>query len=292
MVDRGGGISRPNRNIRRERSTERNRIMPWPRVFESIGDRCDGMLRYLSTISTFIPELPNDGACMTGPLSSLRRLSASDGRRIPRAKGFGLITKVTTLVPAVALTFDDGPSPVYTSRLMDVLNRYNAKATFFMLGSAARAYPDLVRTVFDAGHAIGNHSYSHCDFVEVSHRTRLAEIRACSRALDNYESKIFRPPYGRQNLAAYFAARSLGYKTIKWTISAGDWKGLTSSEIADSVLCRLHPGAIVLLHDSIATRPGEDQSATIDAVERILAHTAGDYQYLTIPELFRLGRAS
>ena len=205
---------------------------------------------------------------------------------------FAPITEVRTMAPVVALTFDDGPNPVYTARLLKVLQRHRAKATFFMLGSAAQAHPEIVDAVADAGHAIGNHSYSHCDFLELSHRRRVQEIRACSRSLQGYETKIFRPPYGRGNLASYIAVRSLGYKVVKWTISTGDWKHLKGTDISELILQQLRPGAVILLHDGIANNPNADRSATIDAVDRLLNGTAGKYRYLTIPDLFTMGRPS
>ncbi|MEI9928875.1 MAG: polysaccharide deacetylase family protein [Sphingomonas sp.] len=225
--------------------------------------------------------------------SDHQRGSTSPANRLAtlRRKICGPITEVRTSAPVVALTFDDGPDPVYTPQLLEVLRRRRAKATFFMVGSAAQAHPEIVSAVAEAGHAIGNHSYSHCDFLEVPPRRRIAEIRACARSLGGHETKIFRPPYGRENLASHLAARSLGYSVVKWSISTGDWRGVTSTEIADLILRQLRPGAIILLHDSIARDPGADRSATIDAVDRLLDATEGAYTYLTIPELFAHGRA-
>lgn len=201
----------------------------------------------------------------------------------------GPITEVRTSAPVAALTFDDGPNPVYTPRLLEVLKRHRVRATFFMVGSAAQAHPGIVEAVAEAGHVIGNHSYSHCDFLEVPHRRRTAEIRACARSLGIHETKFFRPPYGRENLASHLAARSLGYKVVKWSISGGDWRKMTSAQIAEPILRKLRPGAIVLLHDSLARDPDDDRSATIDAVDRLLDETAGEYDYLTIPDLFACG---
>jgi peptidoglycan/xylan/chitin deacetylase (PgdA/CDA1 family) len=207
-----------------------------------------------------------------------------------RRKLYGPITSVQTTDKVVALTFDDGPHPINTPRLLEVLRRYGAKATFFMLGRAAQAYPDLVDVVAQAGHAIGNHSYSHCDFLKTSRRQRKEEILACSKSLRGHESKIFRPPYGRENLACHIEARILGYTVVKWSISAGDWIERTGAEMSSRISRQLDPGAIVLLHDGIAKNPGADQSSTIEAVESILGGTIGAYSYVTIPEMFKLGR--
>ena len=206
-----------------------------------------------------------------------------------RRRFFGPITEVRTSERVVALTFDDGPNPVHTPRLLDVLARHRAKATFFMLGRAARAYPELVEAVAEAGHAIGNHSHSHCDFLTVPHRRRSAEIRTCSKWLGDHEAKIFRPPYGRENLATHLTARTLGYKVAKWTISTGDWEAVSSAEIYERMRKGLRPGAIILLHDGSGRDPSCDRSATVDAVDRLLRE-AREYRYITLPELLLNGR--
>jgi peptidoglycan/xylan/chitin deacetylase (PgdA/CDA1 family) len=224
-----------------------------------------------------------------GPLGRALK-EAVDLADAPRRKLYGPVTDVLTDERAVALTFDDGPNPVYTPRLLDVLQRYGTKATFFMLGRAARAHPEVVEAVANAGHAIGNHSYSHCDFRSVTSDRRRQEIRDCSQSLRGFESKIFRPPYGSENMASHFDARTMGYTVVKWTVSVGDWEQVPSATISERIVQQIRPGAIVLLHDSIATHPHADRSAVVDAVECLLQVTAGEYVYHTIPELFRLGR--
>lgn len=206
-----------------------------------------------------------------------------------RRRYFGPISDVRTTTRVAALTFDDGPNPTYTPWLLEVLARRRAKATFFMIGSAARAYPEIVRAVAAAGHAIGNHSQTHPDFLKVRHGRRIAEIRACSESLGEHETKIFRPPFGRENFASHLAARSLGYQVAKWTVSTGDWEAISSAEIYARVRAKLRPGAIVLLHDGSARDPSADRSAMVEAVDRLLGE-ADDYRYLTLPDLFALDR--
>jgi peptidoglycan-N-acetylglucosamine deacetylase len=114
----------------------------------------------------------------------------------------GTISHVHTRESVAALTFDDGPDPEYTPRLLAILERYRAQATFFMTGKAAQAHPELVRRVAQAGHAIGNHSWDHPSFPLISGRERRAQIRACAQALVPYGSRLFRPPYTEQNLGS------------------------------------------------------------------------------------------
>lgn len=208
----------------------------------------------------------------------------------PRRKLYGPITDVLTSEKIVALTFDDGPHPVYTPRLLNVLQHYRATATFFMLGGAAHAHPEVVEIVAKAGHALGNHSYSHCDFRLATRSRRREEILECSKSLHRYESKIFRPPYGSENMGSHFDARNMGYAVVKWNIAVGDWEQISGVEIARRIVQQIKPGAIVLLHDSIAKNPQSDRSSTIEAVERLLEVTRGEYTYCSIPELFRFGR--
>jgi peptidoglycan/xylan/chitin deacetylase (PgdA/CDA1 family) len=232
---------------------------------------------------------PGKSAQVNDPALSIR--PQRPGRlAVLRRRLFGPITEFRTAARVAALTFDDGPNPTYTPRLLEVLARHGAKATFFMVGRAARAYPGIVRAVVEAGHAIGNHSHSHCDFLTVSQRRRIAEIRTCSNWLGEHEAKVFRPPYGRENLATHFAARSLGYEVVKWTISTGDWEAISSGEIFERMRAKLKPGAIILLHDGHAKDPLADRSATVDAVERLLQETR-EYSYLTVPDLLMNNRS-
>src|SRR6266849_2574451 len=96
----------------------------------------------------------------------------------------GTIAHVATRDAVAALTFDDGPHPEYTPRLLQILERHQARATFFMLGEKAHRYPELVQRVAQAGHAIGNHSWDHPVFPEISRRERRDQIRACAKAID------------------------------------------------------------------------------------------------------------
>ncbi len=206
-----------------------------------------------------------------------------------RRKYFGPITQVRTQKPIAALTFDDGPGPEFTPLLLEVLERHQAKATFFVVGEAAQRHPQIVEAMAEAGHAVGNHSHTHCDFLTVPFDRQIREIRSCSQALGEYGEKIFRPPYGRENFASHLAARSLGYRVVKWTISTGDWTGISSDEIYQRMHSALRPGAIILLHDSSAKTPSADRSPTIAAVDRLLREAA-DYDFVTVPELFADGQ--
>ena len=129
----------------------------------------------------------------------------------------GTITHVITEEPVVALTFDDGPHPVYTPQLLRILEKCRAYATLFMVGQAASEYPDLVRQVAKAGHAIGNHTWSHLALPSIKRKDRWKQLRACKRALAPYGNRFFRPPYGEQSPGSHFDAFCLGYAWLHLT---------------------------------------------------------------------------
>ena len=135
----------------------------------------------------------------------------------------GSITHVATADPVAALTFDDGPHAEYTPRLLDILARHHARATFFMLGQSAIQYPDLLRRIAQAGHAIGNHSWDHASFPFITGRQRREQIRACARAIAPYGQRLFRPPYGEQSLASRLNILRMRYKVILFNCEVGDW---------------------------------------------------------------------
>lgn len=205
----------------------------------------------------------------------------------------GTITHVSTSKPAVALTFDDGPDPVYTPRLLDVLQRHQAKATFFMVGQAAERHPDIVKKVAAAGHAIGNHSWDHPSFPLLTGRERRAQIRACAKALAPYGQQIFRPPYADQNLLSRLDALWLGYQVITYDSTAMDWLDHDAEWIRNRIVSRIHNGSIILFHDSLF-RHGEDRyvdrTPMLNAVDMLLTELGGRLSFMTVPGLLRQGR--
>ena len=204
----------------------------------------------------------------------------------------GTITHVSTSKPAVALTFDDGPDPVFTPRLLDVLQQHHAKATFFMVGQAAQRHPDIVKKVASAGHAIGNHSWDHTSFPLLTGRERRAQIRACAKALAPYGQQIFRPPYGDQNLWSRLDALWLGSQVIAWNLAAMDWLDHDADWIKNRIMSRIQNGSIILFHDSLF-RHGEDRyvdrEPMLKAVDMLLNESSGRLIFMTVPELLRQG---
>ncbi len=202
------------------------------------------------------------------------------------------LTHVLTEDPVIALTFDDGPDPVYTPRLLDILAAHRARATFFMIGVHADRHPDLVARVAAEGHIIGNHSWDHPSFPLISREERREQVRACAQAIAPYAGQLFRPPYGHQDLASWLDVDQIGYHAVAWKIAPGDWEESDGPSIADAVVAELQPGAVVLLHDGLFDASDNrffPRDSTISAVELMLDRLAGRLRFVTIPELLQYG---
>lgn len=205
------------------------------------------------------------------------------------------ITHVETRDPIAALTFDDGPHPVNTPRVLNILDKYGAKATFFMVGEAANRYPKAVKLVAKAGHAIGIHSWNHQNLTNVHSRfSRLKQMIACERATIPYCKRLFRPPYGAHNSQIRIDALILRYKIILWNVSAQDWLHQGPEDIAHKIIDRMTPGTIFLLHDAIykstMTEPQLDRGPMLDGLEIALTELKKRLRFVTVPDLLRSGR--
>lgn len=203
----------------------------------------------------------------------------------------GSVTSVITRVPAVALTFDGGPDPHWTPRLLAALQRHQAHATFFMIGKYAARHPEIVREAAGRGHAIANHSWDHPSFPLISHSERRRQIRACAEALAPYEQRLFRPPYGHQDLSSRLDAMLLGYTVVTWSLHAFDWEPQSAQSMLASLEDGIAPGSVVLLHDAVCDRRNLSRANTLAVVEALLTRYADRYRFVTMPELMRLGRA-
>lgn len=206
----------------------------------------------------------------------------------------GTITRVETRDPVLALTFDDGPHPEYTMRLLEILDKYKAKATFFCVGKFAARHPDVIRQAAGAGHALGNHTWEHACLPFLGHMERCAQIRKCEEALKPFGSRLFRPPYGYQSLASRLVPLQYGYQVIAWTLDTGDWQPRNAGQILEEVLPRIGPGMSILFHDRISRAsqsPAQfDRRPTLEAVSQLLEQLHGSYRFVTIPELLNSGR--
>lgn len=207
-----------------------------------------------------------------------------------RRKFYGPITHVRTEENLVALTFDDGPHPKYTVELLEILEQFGAKVTFFMVGQVAARHPEIVELVAAKGHAIGNHSFSHVAFPALASSDRNAELEKCEAVLRPYQAMIFRPPFGSEDIWCHRDTTKSNYHVVKWSISVDDWREHPADWIAEQLLQQMKPGAIVLLHDNVADNPESDQTRTLEAVRSVLSKDAGRFKFCTLPQLLAAGR--
>src|SRR6266481_3602788 len=131
----------------------------------------------------------------------------------------------------IALTYDDGPNDPHTLHLLDVLAEHHAKATFFLIGKYVRRRPDIARAIQAAGHAIGNHTYSHPNLIFLSASAVRQELEDCNKALEDAlgaSPVLFRPPFGGRRPAVLKTARSLGLAPIMWSVTAYDWSATSA----------------------------------------------------------------
>lgn len=168
---------------------------------------------------------------------------------------------------AVALTFDDGPHPEFTPRVLDILDRYGVKATFFLLGQMVEEYPELVREIQERGHAIAGHSMRHDDLTKMDAARVEAELTGVNELIEAQTGSVptcHRPPYGAHNASTDAVAAQLGLATIMWQVDTNDWRKPGASSIAASAGAA-QGGQIVLMHDA-----GGDRSQTVAALPTII----------------------
>ncbi|MDL2209150.1 polysaccharide deacetylase family protein [Parabacteroides sp. OttesenSCG-928-O15] len=163
--------------------------------------------------------------------------------------------RANTREKVVALTFDDGPDPVQTPLVLDLLSRYQAKASFFCIGEKAAQYPEIVRRMHREGHLVGNHSLKHKNsFPFTPYRKMLSDLTQTQEMLEGIiETPVtfFRPPFGVTNPTVGKAVRTLGYTTIGWSVRSLDTRGESVDRIMKRITKQIRPGAVILLHDRL-----------------------------------------
>jgi peptidoglycan/xylan/chitin deacetylase (PgdA/CDA1 family) len=169
----------------------------------------------------------------------------------------------------VYLTFDDGPHREHTPRILDTLSRYDAKATFLVLGKWAEAQPDLVVQLIDSGHTVGNHTYSHTSLWFKNKKYVAREIELTDRVLYQIvrlSASHFRPPHGALTPAVLSAARESDKKVLMWTINTRDYSARSDEgTIIKRVLAKVRPGSIILFHDG-----NQRGHRTVSCIEKLI----------------------
>lgn len=194
-----------------------------------------------------------------------KRVEIAEAERRPDATG-------------VFLTFDDGPDPVWTPRVLDALRRSGARATFFVVAPLARRYPRLVREVLRSGHAVEFHCSRHIRHTELTRREVELDARSGLRDLHDLDIRpgLWRPPWGILAPWSKAITEDVGLELVLWTADTHDWRGDKASEMLDAVSPMLGPGAVVLMHDGLgpgARRAGCEETVALlpELVETVRA---------------------
>lgn len=186
--------------------------------------------------------------------------------------------KVEDEMKTVAITFDDGPNPEYTPKLLDGLEKRGVKATFFLLGEEVKQYPDVVRRMHDDGHLIGVHSYKHVNFKEVGTACTLQQIEKTQKAIYDVTGEYagyIRPPYGcwQKELDA-----QVNLIEVLWNVDPRDWATTDADTVVQRILKDTKPGDIILLHDASASSV-QAAFTVIDTLQK------QGYSFVTVEEL-------
>jgi peptidoglycan/xylan/chitin deacetylase (PgdA/CDA1 family) len=189
----------------------------------------------------------------------------------------------------IALTYDDGPNDPHTLKLLDVLAKHNVRATFFMIGRFVRQRPEIARAVAQAGHVIGNHTFTHPLLIFKSAEQTRTELVKCRSALQDAigeHSNLFRPPFGGRRPATLRVARSLGLETVMWNVTGYDWNAPPAAVIEKKVARQMRGGDVILLHDGGHRAMGADRAQTVIATDSLI-HQYKDqgYEFVTTEEM-------
>jgi peptidoglycan/xylan/chitin deacetylase (PgdA/CDA1 family) len=184
----------------------------------------------------------------------------------------------------IALTYDDGPNPAATPQLLEMLARYNARATFFIIGEHARRYPDLVRALHHAGHLLGNHTMKHPWLAWQPGHVIREELAGCSKLIEDLTGepvRFMRPPHGARRPAVMRIAKLLGMQTVQWNIMGFDWRPIGAEAILEHIdkglrrAGRRRRGGNILLHDGHQTVLEANRAGTISSTAALLERYEG-----------------
>jgi peptidoglycan/xylan/chitin deacetylase (PgdA/CDA1 family) len=237
-------------------------------------------MTYLSRRHALVAGLGLCAATLTGTQATARPLIALPDDLVN--SDAATITSISTPSPVCAMTFDDGPHPTHTPRLLDMLRERGLRATFYLIGNRVVQYPDIARRIAEEGHEIGNHSWSHPFLNRLSDGAVMREIDQTTNAIFQVTGRppvTFRPPYGafsRRQRTTLHAARTL--PTILWSVDPQDWRRPGSNVVARRILDNTRQGGIILSHDI--------HRGTIDAMPQTLdGLTARGLNFVTVSQI-------
>jgi peptidoglycan/xylan/chitin deacetylase (PgdA/CDA1 family) len=201
----------------------------------------------------------------------------------------------TLIAPAhpgeLALTFDDGPNLAWTPRLLEILDRHEVRATFFMVGSRAQSEPALVRRMVSAGHLIGNHSWSHPNLAIASVGRIKEELSRTSQTLEQItgvQVRYFRPPFGARRPEVLRTARRLGLVPVLWNAMTSDWKNPSAAAIAKQLMGKIDRlerrefAANIVLHDGSHMDPAANRAPSVAAAAQLISRYKESHRFVTV----------
>lgn len=169
--------------------------------------------------------------------------------RILQSLYSGLEWKQSAVNNQIFLTFDDGPQPEITEFILEELNKYNAKATFFCVGENVERYPEIAKSILNNGHTMANHTYNHLKGWNTSAQEYLSNVKLAAGII---HSNLFRPPYGRISRKQIALIKSAGYRIIMWNLLSCDYlKDLDKEKSLTKLIANTKPGSIIVFHDSL-----------------------------------------
>jgi peptidoglycan/xylan/chitin deacetylase (PgdA/CDA1 family) len=211
----------------------------------------------------------------------------------PASQLFGRTMTAPRRPGEIALTFDDGPNPACTPRLLDILAGHNVRATFFLVGRYAEAEPELVRRIHAGGHLIGNHSWSHPNLAATATRKIEAELTRTRDTLQQITGapvRWFRPPFGGRRPAVLKIARSLGMTPVLWNAITTDWSEPSADRIAQRIRTKIDGNqgrgwaTNIVLHDGGHLEPRANREPSVNAAAQLLAHYKSTHRFATLDE--------
>jgi peptidoglycan-N-acetylglucosamine deacetylase len=215
-------------------------------------------------------------------------VSGESLRREKIEKGQHVVWEAPMKEKLVAITFDDGPDPIFSSQILDVLKKHKAKATFFVVGQYAKAHPEIIKREREEGHEVGNHTFTHIDVLKVTKNKLNKEIEKTERIIyrdGEPEVKLFRPPLGHMSWQLINMMKEKRYKSVLWSWhqDTRDWSGRSAGPMIQQVVGNVRNGDIILFHDA-----GGDRTPTVQALKGILPQLkARGYKCVTVSELLK-----
>ncbi|MDP9726316.1 peptidoglycan/xylan/chitin deacetylase (PgdA/CDA1 family) [Priestia aryabhattai] len=190
----------------------------------------------------------------------------------------------------VALTFDDGPS-AYTISILDILKRYNISATFFVVGSEVKKFPDIIQRIYREKHIIGNHTWNHPDITTLSRNELWKEINSTNiqiKKIIGHSPDLFRPPYSSINDKNADAIKKFGMTSVLWNVDSKDWQEKSPSSIQKNVILGIKKKSLIVMHDGDQYGSGPRDQIVTSLPEIITYLLKNNYRFLTVPEFHQV----